>query len=283
MNSKSAGYNSLTIAAGDSIEIPAHAEFLRCLEADGNFEFNIEDGGWQYMAAGIGYISDNPQGFQTFRLRNNSAADISLVIAFGWGELRDDRLSLVGDVLPIEFSAPQPVEQSGAWAVSATFPEAQAVLQGGNWTVQPITFEAPQFVKQSGNWTVQPITFAAPQSVKQSGNWTVQPITFAAPQSVKQDGVWRTSGPSLMISTGSVVIGAAASEEVFANRAGRTAAIIENLGTEPVWIRSNGAVHESGQVVYPGEKVTVRSENAFYVCNTGTVPVLISRQEEYWV
>ncbi|WOF73811.1 hypothetical protein QMT40_001447 [Parvibaculaceae bacterium PLY_AMNH_Bact1] len=98
MSSKSAGYNSFTLADGESVQIPAHAEFMRCLEATAAFEFNIDDGGWQYMAAGISYISDDPSGFETFRVRNISGADNTLVLAHGWGELRDDRLTASGTV-----------------------------------------------------------------------------------------------------------------------------------------------------------------------------------------
>jgi len=102
MSSRNAGYNSFMLPAGESIQMPAHAEFLRCLEATAPFEFNIDDGGWQYMAAGISYVSDNPNGFSAFRVKNTSAQDNSLVLAHGWGELRDDRLQVSGVVNSLE-------------------------------------------------------------------------------------------------------------------------------------------------------------------------------------
>lgn len=89
---------NFVIPANGSFEVPVVGEFVRCLSATDDFILSLNDDAEIYFDAGIEYRLDAPQELSKFRLINRSGAAINVLMAWGFGELRDGRFSLNGSV-----------------------------------------------------------------------------------------------------------------------------------------------------------------------------------------
>ena len=85
-----------TIPAGGQLSIAATGEFVRCISADANFEISFNSGPKVFMASGISRRTYKNQEFSSFELYNTTGSDIDVVLAWGYGDLEDGRLTVTG-------------------------------------------------------------------------------------------------------------------------------------------------------------------------------------------
>lgn len=94
----SAGYFKFTLPEGGAQTITVSAEFISCLAATGEFEIVADDVNRMFMQAGISYVNSPGEIYSRLRVLNKIAGDNEIVIQFGPGELRDQRLTVSGAV-----------------------------------------------------------------------------------------------------------------------------------------------------------------------------------------
>jgi len=115
------GYFKTTLEIGGNEQTAINARFISCLAADDEFEIEASDGSKMLMAQGLSYLAGDGVRFERVRLRNLSVAANTVRLAFGDGELRDQRLSVSGQVQvvneaggTIDISTPAPIDVSAA-------------------------------------------------------------------------------------------------------------------------------------------------------------------------
>jgi hypothetical protein len=119
------GSQSRTIAAGAEERFDISGTFLRCLYAShSDFQLRIDGGAWQYFDQGLKYVADDGDGFGYVSIINNSASPLDITLGYGFGDLDDDRLSLVGGNLPVV-----PAGGAAFFDVQARVPDAVALDQ----------------------------------------------------------------------------------------------------------------------------------------------------------
>lgn len=125
----STGYFRVTLPAGGEESVNISAKYLSCLEASGPFEVTANDSSKLYMGAGLSYLAGDGETYQRLRLRDLSGVPNAILLAFGPGELRDQRLTASG-VLTVEPSpgAVFDVQAAGGGALPVT-PDAGAVFE----------------------------------------------------------------------------------------------------------------------------------------------------------
>jgi hypothetical protein len=212
----------------------------------------------------------------------------------GDGSITDDRVVFGGVSVPVEFDGNQPVdvqsiptvtvEYSGSQPIHFDDTQPVAVQSLPNLIVehegsQPVHFEGTQNVQFGG--VSQPVHFDGAQDVAQNGDWIVN-FDGAQPVSQSEAIGWRQSGAAFIedlspqtCNPGSAVWLSGTSDQ-YQRR------VFKNLGTEPVWLKSNANMTESGHKLYPGEshEVTVRGD--VYAINFSGVPVKIGIYAEKW-
>ncbi|MEQ9449340.1 MAG: hypothetical protein RLN70_10610, partial [Rhodospirillaceae bacterium] len=71
---------------------------ISCIAATGEFEVVADDVNRMFMKAGISYINRPGNTYKRLRITNKLGAANAITIQFGPGELRDQRLTVSGDV-----------------------------------------------------------------------------------------------------------------------------------------------------------------------------------------
>lgn len=97
-NIRGAQTSKYIVPAGQSADIPAAGEFVRCLEATSNFKLSISGGSPMYFAGGIQWTARSPEQFDGFTIINDTVAQIEVVMAWGFGEFVDNRLAVAGNI-----------------------------------------------------------------------------------------------------------------------------------------------------------------------------------------
>ncbi len=88
-----------TIAAGGKIDIAAAGRYVRCLEADGLLEVSFNNGSKTFFGAGLERrLPEQSPDFEQFTVFNPNGAAVSCVLSWGYGTLKDDRLSASGNL-----------------------------------------------------------------------------------------------------------------------------------------------------------------------------------------
>ena len=89
---------SYDIAAGAAVDIRARGNYVRCVEANADFELAIDGEIAGFFAKGIGYQTIDGEEFREVRAINNSGAPLSLKISIGFGRIQDSRASFGGSL-----------------------------------------------------------------------------------------------------------------------------------------------------------------------------------------
>lgn len=109
MSETTYGSMTRTIAAGTEERFDISGSFLRCLvSSHSDFRLRVGGGAPQYFDQGLKYVAEAGEGFEYVSIINDGASALTLTLGFGFGDLDDDRLSLVGGSLPVEPSASNP-------------------------------------------------------------------------------------------------------------------------------------------------------------------------------
>lgn len=110
-NFKDAESGKYVVEAGKSLTLNITGTFVRCLASNGDLQISINDGAECFFATGIKRsIPDmldengNQIEFKKVTLANNGNADVTVTIAYGYGDVEDTRFSVAG-ALPIENKA----------------------------------------------------------------------------------------------------------------------------------------------------------------------------------
>lgn len=162
------------------------------------------------------------------------------------------------------------VTQSGAWSVSISGTPTVTVQDGGGSVSVDdnggsLTVDGTVAATQSGTWNIGSV---ATLPALASGSNTIGAVTQA-------------SGPWTTVERGATINHAGASvttTQVSLLSAGTTrrAVVIQNLGTDFVWLGATGITANSGLRLAPGQTVVIdRSPNAqiFAIASSGTQPV----------
>lgn len=97
--------STFVIGSGQRIPVMGQAQFVRCLEANGPFSVSINNGQELYFASGIQYTAPGLEDFQEFALINKSGGPVTVTMAWGFGELTDNRLTATGNLSVINAPA----------------------------------------------------------------------------------------------------------------------------------------------------------------------------------
>ena len=97
--------STFVIGAGDRVPVMGQAQFVRCLEANGPFYVSVNNGQEMYFASGIQYTAPGLEDFQEYALINKSGAPVTVTMAWGFGELTDNRLTATGNLSVINAPA----------------------------------------------------------------------------------------------------------------------------------------------------------------------------------
>ncbi|PZO86533.1 MAG: hypothetical protein DI626_06250, partial [Micavibrio aeruginosavorus] len=144
-NIRGAQSSKYTIPAGGSIDIGATGEFVRCLEASAQFKLSVNAASAFYFDRGLQYTTRSPDTFDQLTLINETAADITVVMVWGFGEVHDSRLSIVGGNLSVQNVAGQKLNvtdtdtQAALAAVKVAADQIKAALQGDKTLRQGLT------------------------------------------------------------------------------------------------------------------------------------------------
>lgn len=87
---------SLSIAAGDSIEISKTASFMVCLEASASFKVQFDRNPKTDFEAGLTFT--HRDDFNHVQIINDSADELDVTLGFGRGDIRDARLTIGGSI-----------------------------------------------------------------------------------------------------------------------------------------------------------------------------------------
>lgn len=91
---------SLVIPAHGQVETARRSEFLSCLSAAAPFKMRLDSQPEVDFQAGL---TIRPvEGFDRVTLRNETASDVSVILAFGKGAIQDSRLTLGGEIATSE-------------------------------------------------------------------------------------------------------------------------------------------------------------------------------------
>lgn len=94
---------TISIAAGAFINKTFEGRLIRCLAADGTLALLIDNtGNPMEFRLGISFACEPGEYFNSFTLKNESGSTVTVTIYYGWGELRDDRISLTGSLATSE-------------------------------------------------------------------------------------------------------------------------------------------------------------------------------------
>lgn len=105
-NIRGAQTGSFIIPANGRIEINSAGEFVRCLEASDIFYVSINNSGSEmYFTAGIEWTTPALETYQTLVLINKTAAPITVIMAWGFGEYKDGRLTASGNLTVVNAPA----------------------------------------------------------------------------------------------------------------------------------------------------------------------------------
>lgn len=96
-----------TLAPGESITVARTADFLVCLDADAEFNIQIDNSPETEFAKGLTYSTTGE--FTSVRIVNPSALAITVKMGFGRGGIRDGRMILEGVSIKTE-------ERRGTWS-----------------------------------------------------------------------------------------------------------------------------------------------------------------------
>ncbi len=86
------------IKPGEYLPINSAGEFVRCLAATDIFKVSVNGGSAMFFAEGIEYVTPPMVEYQGFELINETASDITVLMAWGFGEFHDNRLTASGDL-----------------------------------------------------------------------------------------------------------------------------------------------------------------------------------------
>ncbi len=98
MQSRNAGTNEFTLQPGEAFSLAVHAEYVLIEKASGPVHLSVDEGGRQELTAGFAYYAAGANGFSKLEFLNDGAGAITVRIQYGWGELKDTRLTVSGVV-----------------------------------------------------------------------------------------------------------------------------------------------------------------------------------------
>mgnify|MGYP003646113355 FL=1 len=133
---------SYTIPAGETVQLYREADFVTCLSATDKFKLSFDNGSPSGFEQGLTYRTRD--GFRNIDLINESAAEISVTIGVGRGDVRDARVSIGGTigadvVAPENFDAGAPVSALNGANTRIAFSDANRreilLVNGGTGTV----------------------------------------------------------------------------------------------------------------------------------------------------
>lgn len=144
MQSRNAGTNEFTLQPGEAFSLAVHAEYVLIEKASGPVHLSVDEGGRQELTAGFAYYAAGANGFSKLEFLNDGAGAIAVRIQYGWGELKDTRLTVSGTVDTREETPSSLVD-----LVNVTIPSGAAA------TIAPANANrAVLIVKNLGNETV---------------------------------------------------------------------------------------------------------------------------------
>ena len=96
---KDAETEEFIIPANSMISNDLTGRFVRCLESSNDLELSFNHGSKSYFEAGIArHIEKKARDFKSFQLFNKTANDITVTVAWGYGDIIDNRLSVSSDI-----------------------------------------------------------------------------------------------------------------------------------------------------------------------------------------
>ncbi len=93
-----------------TVQVPANGRkniagvgrFVRCLETTGDLRVSVNNGSRGFLDTGISYTIDpTSPDFQNIQLFNDTVSEITATIAYGYGNVEDDRLAVSNQALNV--------------------------------------------------------------------------------------------------------------------------------------------------------------------------------------
>ncbi len=97
--------SQFVIPANDRITIQGQGQFIRCLEANGVFTVSVSHGQEMYFQSGISYTSPDFEDYTEFAMINRTGVPVTVIIAWGFGTVTDNRLTATGNLFVINAPA----------------------------------------------------------------------------------------------------------------------------------------------------------------------------------
>ena len=95
---KDAKSEVFTVPAGTEISLDFQGTFVQNLGGDGELFLALNRGAKMKFETGLGRITNNGAEFTSFQLENKTASDITVEVAWGYGDIKDQRLSVAGEL-----------------------------------------------------------------------------------------------------------------------------------------------------------------------------------------
>ncbi len=87
--------STFVIPANGVIRLDFSGRFVRCLSTTGQLEISFNNGAKAFFDAGIGRkVPEDSADFESFQIYNRTGVDITAVIAWGFGDIEDNRFVL---------------------------------------------------------------------------------------------------------------------------------------------------------------------------------------------
>ncbi len=152
-----------TIPANSRITVQGQGQFIRCLEANGVFTVSVNNGQEIYFASGISYTSPDFEDYTEFALINRTAAPVTVIIAWGFGTVTDNRLTATGNLFVINAPATtlKVDDDETQAAVSLAGANIVAMMQNNQDQRKPVNSLVGFTYAQAVNATVTPISAVA--------------------------------------------------------------------------------------------------------------------------
>lgn len=93
------------IPAGGRVPVQGQGQFIRCLEADGQFFVSVNNGAELYFASGISFVAPAFEDYTEYALINKTGLPVTVIMAWGFGEVSDNRLTATGNLFVINAPA----------------------------------------------------------------------------------------------------------------------------------------------------------------------------------
>lgn len=97
-NIRGAETHKYIVPVGGSVDVGASGEFVRCLSATDDFGLSINGGARMYFSANLQFRCAGTEQYNSFTLHNTGNTTLEVLIAYGFGEVTDDRIGISGTV-----------------------------------------------------------------------------------------------------------------------------------------------------------------------------------------